>query len=314
MLRCLLLLLVTAWTALFVPSPALAAEPVFPKDMQIGLVPPGDLRLSTHFLGFEDPDRRVSISILQLQLGAYQEIERSIFTKNQAGLTKVKRESFPFQNGIGFLITGHEDVNGVKVHKWYFAATGLGLQYSGLLMLLKVEVPDAASAIYSDGVIRKALESVTFRSPPIEEQLSLLPFKLNDPAGFRVMRVVPGNGAILIDGSSQDMINNPYMIVSLGRGGPDNTDDRARFARELLTSAPLRSIVVTLTEPIRINGRPAYEVRATATGIDGEELALVQWLRFGGGGFLRIVGVVHKENWNQFFPRFREVRDGIALD
>lgn len=314
MLGRLPILLVMAWTALVVPGPVFAAEPVFPKGMQIGLVPPGDLRLSTHFLGFEDPDRRVSISILQLQLGAYQEIERSIFAKNQAGLTDIKRESFPFQNGVGFLITGHEDVNGVKVHRWYLAATGLGLQSGDLSMLIKVEVPDAASAIYSDGVIRKALESVSFRSPPIEEQLSLLPFKLKDPAGFRVMRVVPGNGAILIEGPSQDMIKNPYMIVSLGRGEPDNPDDRARFARELLTSAPLYNITVTLTEPIRIDGRPGYEVRATATGHDGKQLALVQWLRFRGGGFLRIVGVVHKENWDQFFPRFREVRDGIGLD
>ncbi len=47
-------------------------------------------------------------------------------------------------------------------------------------------------------------------------------------------------------------------------------------------------------------------------GYDGKPLALVQWLRFGtGDSFLRIVGAVHKEQWDQFFPRFREVRDGV---
>jgi hypothetical protein len=40
---------------------------------------------------------------------------------------------------------------------------------------------------------------------------------------------------------------------------------------------------------------------------------LVQWLRFGGGAFLRVIGVVHKEDWDQWFPRFREVRDSVDL-
>ena len=314
MLRRLPILLVAAWTTLFALGPAFAAEPVFPKGMRIGLEPPGDLKLSTRFPGFEDPDRKVSISILQLQAMAYEEIERSIFAKNQAAFTNVKRESFPFQNGVGFLVTGDEDVNGTKIHRWYLASTGLGPEFGDLAMLIKVEVPDTASAIYSDTVIRKALASVTFRTPPVEEALGLLPFKLKDLAGFRVMRVQPGNGAILIDGPGQDMIKSPYIIISIGRNAPDNPDDRARFARELLAAAPLRDVTLTMAEPIRIDGRPGFEARATATGYDGKKLALVQWLRFGGGGFLRVIGAVHQDDWDQLFPRFREVRDGINAD
>jgi len=286
------------------------AEPVFPKGSVIGLTPPDGLKLSTHFAGFEDPERAVTIAILQLPTAAYENIERSIFAKNQSGMTDVKRESFPFESGIGYLITGRGQENGVAVHKWFLASTGLA-QFMGLTVLIKVDVPDAAGAVYSDATIRKALASVTFREPPIDEQLSLLPIKLTDLAGFRVMRVAANDGAILIDGPSQDMIKNPYMIISLGRGAPDSADDRARFARELLTSAPLRDVVVTFAESMRIDGRPGYEVRATATGYDGKKLSLVQWLRFGGGGFVRVIGAVHQENWDQFFPRFRAVRDGI---
>jgi hypothetical protein len=62
---------------------------------------------------------------------------------------------------------------------------------------------------------------------------------------------------------------------------------------------------------MRIEGQPGYEVRATAKGYDGKPLALVQWLRFGRGGFVRVIGAVHQENWDQLFPRFRAVRDGI---
>jgi hypothetical protein len=282
--------------------------------MRIGLTPPDGLKPSTHFPGFEDPDHQVSISILQLQVTAYEEIERSIFAKNQATFTNVKRESFPFQNGVGFLVTGDENANGTMIHRWYLASTGLGPAFGDLAMLIKVEVPETASALYPDAMIRKALASVTFRTPPIEEALALLPFKLKDLAGFRVMRVQPGNAAILIDGPGQDMVKSPYVIISIGRSAPENPDDRARFARELLAAAPLREVTLTLAEPIRIDGRPGFEARATATGYDGKKLALVQWLRFGGGGFLRVIGAVHEDDWDKLFPRFREVRDGINAD
>ena len=64
---------------------------------------------------------------------------------------------------------------------------------------------------------------------------------------------------------------------------------------------------------MRIGGPPVFEIRANAKGPDGAPLALVQWLRFGGGGFLRIIGVVPKDDWDRLFPRFRAVRDGIDL-
>jgi hypothetical protein len=308
------ILLIALWAALLAPSAGFAADPVFPVGSRIGLVPPGDLKLSRHFIGFEDPDRKVTISILQVPVTAHEDIERSVFAKNQTGLTEVKRESFGFENGIGFLLVGNGEQDGVKIRKWFLTATGFGPQFIDLAMLIKVDVPDSAGAVYSDAVIRAALASVTFRLAPIEEQLTTVPFKLTELAGFRVMRVVPNEGVILIDGPESDMIKQPYLILSRSRGDPESPDARARFARELITSAPLRDITVTLAEPMRIDGRPGYEVRASATGFDGKPLALVQWLRFSGGGFVRIIGAVPKDNWNQFFPRFRAVRDGIDLD
>ncbi len=62
---------------------------------------------------------------------------------------------------------------------------------------------------------------------------------------------------------------------------------------------------------MRIGGLPGYEIRAQAKGLNGEPLSLVQWVRFGGGGFLRIVGVGRKDDWDALFTRFRAVRDGI---
>ena len=67
MLRSLSILVVAAWAGLAALNPALAADPVFPQGSRIGLVPPpGDLKPSTHFPGFEDSARKVTITLLDL--------------------------------------------------------------------------------------------------------------------------------------------------------------------------------------------------------------------------------------------------------
>ena len=223
--------------------------------------------------------------------------------------TDVKRENFSFRSGIGLLVTGRAQINDVTLHKWILLATAAADK--DLTALINVEVPEAALAVYSDAVVRKALASVTFRPTPIQEQLGMLPFKLDELAGFRVMKVLAAGGVILTDGPSDDISKQPYMIVSIGRGSPEQPDDRARFARDLLATAPLRDLTVQSAEAMRIGGLPGYEIRAQAKGLNGEPVMLVQWLRFSGGGFLRVVGVGRKDDWDALFTRFRAVRDGI---
>jgi hypothetical protein len=62
---------------------------------------------------------------------------------------------------------------------------------------------------------------------------------------------------------------------------------------------------------MRIAGSPGYEVRANATNLAGIPVQLVQWVRFSGGGFMRIIGVSQPDGWDAMFMRFRAVRDGI---
>jgi len=312
MLRSLLVLMVTAWAGFAAIQPAVA-EPAFPPGLRIGMEPPGDARLSIHFPGFEDADRKVTITMLDLPGSAYPQIEASVFSKNPRGIEGLKRESFPFASGIGILASGHSQINGVTIHRWFLLATASGGKVQNLTTLITVDVPEPASAVYTDAVIRKALASVTFRPAPIQEQLGLLPFKLNDLAGLRVVQALPTGGVILTEGPANDLNKQPYVIVSVGRGGPDEPDGRGRFARDLLTSAPVRDLAVQSAESMRIAGWPGYEIRATAKGLNGDAISLVQWLRFGTGGFLRVIAVSHTDAWDAMFPRFRAVRDGIDL-
>jgi hypothetical protein len=311
MLRSLLVVTVAAWAGL-APIGSATAEPVYPPGMRIGLAPPGEAKLSARFPGFEDAGRKVAITILDLPGGAYPDLEAAAFAKEQAGLKDFKREVFPFESGMGFLISGRAELNGVTLHKWFLLATAaFGARVSNLTTLITVEVPEEARAVYTDEVVRKALQSVTFRATPVEEQLGMLPFKLGDLAGFRVMQVLPEGGVILTDGPTDNINTQPYMIVGVGRGGPSEPSDRGRFARDMLFAAPVRELQVQSAEAMRIGGGPGFEIRATAKGLTADALSLVQWVRFGSGGFMRIVGVARTDQWENLFTRFRAVRDGI---
>jgi len=320
MLRRLSILLVAASTALAATlGPVPAAEPQFPKAMPIGLVPPNGLSPSSHFPGFEDSARKVTIRIFGLGGRAYQDIERTAFGEDVKGLTVRKRELFSFADGVGYLFTGHAKIDGSSVYTYDLLINTFGTIAGHVSAFVRVHVPDAAHEAYPDAVIRAALQSVTFRLPPVGElrqelQTALLekiPFKLGDMAGFRLMRVTPPATAVLIDGPTDDPIKNPYMLISLARGAPEQSDARARFARDLLGDAPLKNVTITNLESMRIQNQPGYEVRADAQGPDGAPVKIVQWLRFGSIGYLRVVGVVAKDRWDELFPRFRAVRDGI---
>ena len=305
--------LFAAWAGLAGLAPLARAEPVFPTGLRIGLEPPGELKLSTRFPGFEDLDRKVSVAILDLPISAYAQLETAAFNKVQQELQEVKRESFPFESGIGFLISGVAQQSGVGLHRWSLLAQAVGGSVQNLTMLINVEVPDSALAIYSDAVIRKMLASATFRPSPIQEQLSLLPFKLGDLSGFRVMQVLPGGGVILGDTTADPNAPQPFMIISVGRGGPPEASDRALFARDLLSTAPVRDLRMQSSEPMRVNGLAGHEIRAQGKAPNGESVSVVQWLRFGSGGFLRVIGVSPAEKWDQMFDRFRAVRDGVDM-
>ena len=312
MFRRLFVYLFVAWAGMASLTAAARAEPTFPPGLRIGLEPPGDMKLATQFPGFEDSERKAVIAILDLPISAYRELETAAFAKTQGDLQQAKRESFPFGSGIGFLISGVAQQNGITLHRWSLLAQAVGGTVQDLTMLINVEVPESALSIYSDEIIRKALASVTFRQVPIPEQLGLLPFKLDDMAGFRVMQVSPTGGVILGERTT-DNNEQPFMIVSIGRSGPAQAGDRSLFARDLMATVPVRDLTMQSSEPMRINGSPGHEIRAKGRAPGGEPVSVVQWLRFGSGGFLRVIGVSPSDKWDQIFDRFRTVRDGISM-
>ena len=313
MFRLLSVYLFAACAGLLATATAAGSAPAYPPGSRVGLELPGDLKPSPRFPGFEDTEHKVSIAILDLPASAYPELETAAFTKLPPGLQQAKRESFPFGSGIGFLISGITEKDGTKLHRWSLLAQAIDGTVRDLTTLINVEVPEDALSFYSDAVIRKALASVTFRPAPIEEQLSLLPFRFGDLAGFEVVQVMPTGTVVLADKGHDVTVSRPIMVVSVGSGGPSDASDRSRFARDLVATAPVNDLSIKSAESMRISNAPGHEIRAEGKDPAGKSVSMVQWLRFGGGRYLRIVGAGPSGDWNQMFDRFRTVRDGINI-
>jgi hypothetical protein len=315
MLRRLPILVLAAFAALAAAVPANAA-PMFPTGLRVGLAVPPGLVVSKHFPGFEDPQHKVGVAILELPEEAYDKLMKTGFDKQTRGLSNVSKADFAVAGGSGYLISGENTVRGHREHHWFLLAkpragdTSKGAAITGLV---RVDVPDDAHQVYSDAVVRKMLASVDFRPTPTEELLGLLPFKIGDLAGFQVAHVVPG-GAILTDRppGQADKIGPPYMIVAVGRGGPGDSSLQTTFASDMLRNGPLSDVRVTSADRIRVGRASMLELRANATDPAGKAVSVVQWLRFGTSGFLRVIGVSPKDDWDKLFTRFRAVRDGIA--
>ncbi len=292
------------------PALPAQAEALFPPGQRVGLAPPPGMLPTNNVPGFADPDRAAAITILELPANLYSDIEKAVFSKElqQPGMTVDKRESFPFNSGIGYLISFRATVEGKINHRWILLANSAP---DDLATLVTVEVSEAARSAYSDQAIRAVLASVTIRATPLNEQIGLLPFKLGELAGFRIIRAYPNRGALLTSGPRDGDESQPQVFISIAPGGPPQSGDRGSFAQRLMANTPVRNMTMVGSEPMRIRGQPGYEILAEAKAENGAALSVVQWVRFGAGGYLQIVGIARKEEWSTAFPRFRAIRDGI---
>jgi hypothetical protein len=311
-LRCLLVLFMLALGAL----PATAAELNYPPGSRIGLAPPPGLVLSKTFFGYEDPSNSVAMMLVALPPQAYADLDASVTaeTLKRQGVTVESREALPLPSGKAFLVVGRQEVDNVKIRKWILVASS-----PTLTGFVTVQMPETATALYPDAAIRASLATLAFRAAvPVDEQLGLLPFKVSELSGFRIAGVIPGRAVMLSDApagapGSPDSTNEPHIFAAIAPGGPAQSADRDTFAREVFATLPnIREIRVTTSEPLRMAGQQGHQIIADAKDASGTSpLTVVQWLRFGGGGYMQIVGIARADAWKDAYPRFRSVRDGI---
>src|SRR5215471_3247246 len=240
-----MILRVVAFFVLFAASfgsaPASAAEPGF--------------AVSKRFPGFENSETRSSMVVAMLPQQAYAELEASMTTEalKKQGITEEKRQTLTLANGKALLVSGSEQENGQKFHKWML----LGQLPEGAA-LVAVLVPESALKTYTDDVIRTSLATLAVRaSVPMEEQIALIPFKLTDLSGLRPIRVLGSTGVVLTDGEKDSPTSGdqPIFIAMIGQGGPEQATDRANFARNLFTGlGDFKEVRIISGDMLRLGG------------------------------------------------------------
>lgn len=303
-------------------APARAADPVFPRNGTIGLVPPPGMVESEQVPGFEDRPARASILIAEMPPQAFAEISGNFAADGlvQQGVTIEKRRAVELAGGVkGVLLQGYQTVGASAVKKWILIAGG-----SKVTALLSAQLPETASERYPDAAIEAALLSVVLRAPPsLDELVSRLPFRLDLPVGYRIVRVLGGGAALVAKdaagkgteaGGAIEPGTEPFFTVAIAQGDI-REDDRPSFARRAIASVPgVKEIRPERGGPLRIGGQPGFEI--IARGEDartGKPVKMAQWIAFGRTSFLRMVGVAPEASFDADFTDLRALRDGVAL-
>ena len=310
---------VAAWALLF-NAPARAADPVYPVGSRVGLVPPTGMVASDKFDGFADPNEDTAILIAVLPPEAYSQIEKTLDaeTAKKQGVRLDKREPITLSIGKGLLLSGWQTAEGARYRKYLMLASA-----TDLTVLITVQVPEQDTA-YPDKVVRAALATLAVRAKvPESEELNLLPFSVGDLAGFKVEGVLRGRALMLSDAPAganeggKDAAGNAttHFIIAAVPGGPADPADRENFARLSFDEiGGIRNVHLTMSEPLRVNGQSGYQTMADAQDArSGADVKVVQWLRFGGGGFLQMIGVAPAESWITILARLRTIRDSVEL-
>jgi hypothetical protein len=291
-------------------GPAVAADPVYPPGVRIGMTPLVGLAPAKTFTGFETSDQGVKVLMTELPAAAYGEVETAFKAGAPGGL---KPESIETTAGKAYYTTENaKDPAGTNVRRYSMILPGG--TFAGYVA---VQVPENAMRIYTDDAVRQMFATVAVRKEvPVEEQFGLLPFKITEMGNFKTVRTLaPGSTILLADGVDETGLeSSPFMVIGSVASAPAKPEDRGRFAQQAATMIPgLRDARITMSEPVRIDGSPGFETRLDAvSGKDNTPVSVVQWLRFGSGtGALRIIASTPRDGWPSAFPRFRSVRDGI---
>jgi hypothetical protein len=301
--------------ALFIAAaPAVAADPVFPVNSRIGLVPPAGFTPSTKFPGFENQQASAAILLAELPAEAFPELEKGFtneILKSQRGMTVVLREPITLKNGRGVFIAGPKESGGTKSYDSVLIAT-----LPGVTTVVSMQMVETSRATLTDAVVREAFKTVAVRqSIPDSEKLAVLPYKLGNLGGFRLVQTMQNGTAVLTLGESDAVadVAQPFMLIGVAGGTQPKPEERDAFARRVFSAAPgIKEIKILRAEPQRIGQSQGYEIVAEAKDAkSGTEVNTVMWLRFGQSGYVQMFGIARRTAWNDVFPKLRAIRDGV---
>jgi len=294
-------------------SPALAQQ-AFPPGSRIGLVPPPGMTMSRTFQGFEDRARNAMIVVTELSAQSYPKLERDFSDAQMraGGMETIARETIAIPSGQALLVGARQVENGVAMRKW----AALTQVADDLAVAVIATAPETARDAYPDAALQAALRTILIKTRLApEEMLAVLPYRLKDLGGFRLLRASPDGTAVLTFGPRDTPLpaEQPYLMVATRAVELPPAFERDRFAQRMfMTFAGRPDVHIVSSEAVRIGNAAGHEIVAESKDDKtGDDYVSVQWLLFGTNGFAQMFGVVRKDQWSAVLPHMRALRDGF---
>src|SRR5215216_1298756 len=231
---------------------ALATEAVFPPGSRIGLAPLAGMAPSKRFTGFEDAGQGVAFTFVEMPPDAYREIASGLTAERlkEQGVELKTREELKLGDRNAVLAAGEQKLGELTLRKWFLVVEDPSLT----ALVIGQALPEAQSR--PAAAIKAALTTLAIRPPlAIEDQVSALPFRLTERAGFRAVRTMAGNALLLTEGPKDVVVNaeQPVAILAQSTGPAPPPPQRDAFARSaLLSNAIFRDAVVERSQGFRL--------------------------------------------------------------
>ena len=294
-----------------------SAEPIFLPGSRIGLVPPPGMTPSRTFQGFEDRARGAVIALNEFSAQSFARIAQDFTDERMraGGMELIAREVIETATGEAHLVEARQVENGVATRKWAL----LALVPDDVTVVVVASYPETAKDAYPDAAVRAALKTMFVRARLATfELLAVLPYRLDDLGGFRLLHASPDGTAELTLGPRDTPLpaEQPYFAITTRAAEMPPAAERDRFAQRVFmtsTSAGRPDVHIVSSETIRIGNSPGHEIVAQSKDErTGDEFVAVQWLLFGTNGFARMFGIARKDQWSAALPRMRALRDSFG--
>jgi len=291
-----------------------SAQQVFPPGSRIGILPPPGMSLSRTFQGFEDPEHHAFIVLTELAAQSYGRVQQDFAEERMrsSGMELITREQVETASGQGLLIGARQVENGVAMRKWAL----LAVVPDDIAVVAVATLPEAAKDAYPDATLQLALRTLSIRTrPSTDELLAVLPYRLKDLGGFRLLRASPDGTAEFTLGPRDTPLpaEQPFFMVATRAAEPPAAAERERFAQRIfMTFAGRPDVHIVSSEAVRVGVAAGHEIIAESKDSKtGDDYVSVQWLLFGTNGFARMFGMARKDQWGAVLPQMRALRDGF---
>lgn len=292
-----------------------AQEPTYLPGSAVGLVPPAGMRVATSFAGFEDPVTRSSILVLDIPIQSYADVLKG-FTPDAMAPTGLQASgppvTWPVTGGEGRLLRGRQVAGGLTFRKWVLLARN-----PASAAMLSVQLSDLTSASVPDATVEQALRTVVLRTPPgLGDQVSALPFRVGDLAGFRIVRTLSGSGLLLTEGPQDVVAGAAQPMIAIGSGlvGPVDPKGQAALARQGFTTiAGVSDLLPDGDRSYALNGSNWIRTEGRGTYRDTlEAIYVLQIVRFTPTGYLRVVAICRTLDKPFYDARFKALAESVG--